>query len=384
MELSPQEEEYLEEIYFNPEHPGSFGGENKLYRVIKEEGRFPITHKKLRKWLSSQETYTLHKPARRKYSRRPIIVSGSSQQADADLVDMIKFSKYNNDTKFILVYIDVFSKKLWTEPLKSKSGKDVTEALRKIYKEGGRCERMRTDKGTEFLNKNVQTFLAENKVHHFVSQNPSIKASVAERSIKNLKKKIYKYMNQFQTYEYLTVLPKLTSAYNRTFHRSIGMSPAQVSKENESQVFATLYKKKARKLSQKKEMLKFKVGDWVRVSYLKDKFSREYYNSFSGEVYQIVSASLKQGRPSYQLQDYSGEILDGFFYPEEIQILHIPDNPTYRIERIVRSRTNKKNKKKEYLVKWLNWGERWNSWVSEEEIRDLPKPPSAPVTNQKD
>ena len=51
MELSPQEEEYLEEIYFNPEHPGSFGGENKLYRVIKEEGRFPITHKKLRKWL---------------------------------------------------------------------------------------------------------------------------------------------------------------------------------------------------------------------------------------------------------------------------------------------------------------------------------------------
>ena len=89
----------------------------------------------------------------------------------------------------------------------------------------------------------------------------------------------------------------------------------------------------------------------------------------------MVSASLRQGRPAYQLQDFNGEILEGYFYPEEIQLLHIPVNQTYRIEQVIRSRINKKNKKKEYLVKWLNWGERWNSWVSEDEIRDIPKPP---------
>ena len=372
MDLTPDEEKYLNSIYFDPSHPGSFGGEDKLYKTIKEEGRFRITHKKLRKWLSAQETYTLHRPARRNYSRRRIIVGSIGKQADADLIDIRSLSKFNDNYSFILLYIDIFSKYIWTQPLKTKSGAEVVEAFKKIYDDGGKCEKLRTDRGTEFLNQRLKSFLLKQDVHHFVSENPSTKANVAERAIKSIKLKLYKYMNQFQTFRYIDVLQKITRAYNETFHRSIQLRPSQVTKENQSQVWMTLYRKKP--VALKPEKLRIKVGDWVRVSNLKKVFDTEYHTRWSSEQYLVVASNLKQGRAAYTLQDFSGEVVSGTWYSNELQLISLPSDSTYKIERIIKSR-KLKGKPKQFLVKWLNWGKKWNSWVNEDDLMDLPKPP---------
>ena len=42
-------EKYLEKIYFNPEHPASFEGPLQLYKVVKEEGKFKISHSQIKK-----------------------------------------------------------------------------------------------------------------------------------------------------------------------------------------------------------------------------------------------------------------------------------------------------------------------------------------------
>ena len=39
-------DEYLESVYYNPKHPGSFGGVENLYRDVKQEGRFKLSRKK--------------------------------------------------------------------------------------------------------------------------------------------------------------------------------------------------------------------------------------------------------------------------------------------------------------------------------------------------
>ena len=44
--MTPEEQEYVEAMYTDPEHPASYSGLDKLYRVIKEDGRFRITRKK--------------------------------------------------------------------------------------------------------------------------------------------------------------------------------------------------------------------------------------------------------------------------------------------------------------------------------------------------
>ena len=372
MALTGEEEAYLNSIYWDPAHPGSFSGEDKLYRVIKNEGRFRITHKKLKKWLSSQEIYSVHRQARRHYSRRPVIVSAPGKQADADLMDMVSLAEYNQDVKFILLYIDDFSRYIWTFPLKSKTGAEVVKGFKQIYQDGGKCEKLRTDKGTEFLNKPLQLFLKKEKVHHFVSQNPSTKASIAERAIKTIKMKLYKYMNQFQTFNYLPALSKITAAYNNTYHRSIKMAPSQVSSENQSQVWATLHKRK--ESPYRPENAKIKVGDWVRVSFLNKVFDREYSERWTREVFQVVAASLKQGRAAYQLQDYAGDPISGTFYPEELQVVSDPKNAVYKIEKVIRTR-KLKNRPKEFLIKWVGWNSKFNSWVTEEDLREIPKPP---------
>ena len=51
-------EKYLEEIYFNPEHSASFEGPKRLYESVKNEGKFKISHSKIRKWIQKQESYS--------------------------------------------------------------------------------------------------------------------------------------------------------------------------------------------------------------------------------------------------------------------------------------------------------------------------------------
>ena len=54
----------LASVYLNPSHPASFGGLDAVYRALKEEGNSKISRKQVQNWLSQQDVYTLHKPAR--------------------------------------------------------------------------------------------------------------------------------------------------------------------------------------------------------------------------------------------------------------------------------------------------------------------------------
>ena len=215
----------------------------------------------------------------------------------------------------------------------------------------------------------MQNFFKKEGVHHFVTENQT-KASIGERSVKTIKMRLHKYMNQFQTFRYLEALPKITNSYNNSYHRSIKMKPNQVSPQNQSLVWATLHKSKQ---DLKRPRIKLKVGDWVRISFIKKTFDREYHEKWTGEIFKVTSAKFKQGKPVYTLEDYAGETITGTFYPEELQLIVVPEDAVYRIERIIRSR-KRRGHPKEYLVKWQNWPVRFNSWVTEDDLQNLPRP----------
>ena len=64
----------------------------------------------VKKWLESQDVYSLHKAVRRKFPRRRVVVSGTYTQLQADLIDVTPLKSYNKGNKFILTCVDVFSK----------------------------------------------------------------------------------------------------------------------------------------------------------------------------------------------------------------------------------------------------------------------------------
>ena len=131
---------------------------------------------------------------------------------------------------YVLLAIDIFSRYVWTVPLKDKSGNEVVHAFTKICKERV-PEVVPSDKGTEFLGHKVQNLFKSHLIHHFVTQN-EVKAKYAERAIKTIKGKICKYFTYKQSYCYIDALQDFTRAYNSSVHRSIKMAPAQVTMSN--------------------------------------------------------------------------------------------------------------------------------------------------------
>ena len=356
-------EKKLASVYLDPSHPASFAGVDAVYRVIKEQGETDISRKDVQDWLSQQDVYTLHKPARRRYKRSRVIVSGINAQFQADLADVQNLSRYNKGYKYLLTCIDVFSKHAWAVPLKTKTGQELVKAFQTILSSGRKPNKLQTDHWKEFVNEHFQKFLRDKNIHFFTT-NSGLKASVVERYNGTLKNKMYRYFTAKNTLRYIDVLPKLVSSYNKTYHRSIKMAPIQVTKKNEAKVWDILYGED----KQKRVRYKFAVGDRVRISKVKRMFEKSYLPNFTEEIFTIYKRMTRRV-PVYKLKDDAGEILERTFYEPELQKI-VKNDDVYRVEKILRKR--KRNGVVEYLVKWKGYEDpKFNSWVSERDISKL-------------
>ena len=170
----------LKKVYFDPSRVGSYGGVDALRRVTH------APRKIVARWLSEQDTYSLHKPARRRFKRRRVIVGGMNQQWQADLVDLRMLKDDNDGMTFLLTTIDVFSKRAKCIPIPSKSAASLVAALRIAFADDP-PQMLQTDRGMEFLNKSVQSLLRKRGVHHFSTHNAETKASIVERFNQTLK-----------------------------------------------------------------------------------------------------------------------------------------------------------------------------------------------------
>ena len=332
--MNAEQEEYLKAIYYDPSHPASYSGTDKLYREVKREGRYQIKRKLLKEWLTSQETYGLHNQARRRFKRPRVMVAGVGVQADSDLMDMTQLSVYNDNINYVLVVIDDFSRYVWTKPLKSKNGREVAKAFKDIFQDGFKTLKLRFDAGGEYTNQVVQKLFADRGIKHFTTFNET-KANIAERVIKTLKSKYFRYMTEHQTFRYIDILDDVTHGYNHSYHRTIKMRPVDVTRENQAQVRNNIY---GRYNGFKMKPFRYSIGDWVRISYLKRTFQREYSEKWSRELFKVVKRARMQGKPLYTLEDYAGDPVDGRFYDEELQAVKVGEHDVYKIEKVIRQR----------------------------------------------
>ena len=294
----------------------------------------------------------LHKPVRKKFEKRRVLVNGIDKIWAADLADMQAFSKFNRGIIYLLAVIDVFSKYGWLVPLKDKTGKSVAMALKTIFKER-RPEKMWVDKGKEFYNKDVKEL-----VELYSTENEE-KSSVVERWIRMMKERMWKYFTDNNTNRYVDVLPDLVKGYNNTRHSSIKMTPVEASREkNELRVWRTLYPDHLERCDINPE---FSVGDKVRISKKKKTFKKGYTTRWTEEIFTIVE--VKPTSPvTYKIADLNGEEIKGSFYEPELQKT---SQQLFRIEKVI------KRGKKKSLVKWKGYSDDFNSWVDNKDLVNL-------------
>ena len=113
---------------------------------------------------------------------------------------MTALSKENEGYRFLLLVIDTFSKYGYLIPLKDKKGETVADALKDIFKKR-KPEKLWTDKGREFYNKDVKDL-----VELYSTENEE-KSSIVERWVRTIKEKMWKYFTDNNTYKYIDVLP---------------------------------------------------------------------------------------------------------------------------------------------------------------------------------
>ena len=336
--------------YFDAERPASYQGSNTFARQFKG-----LNRERAKIWLSKQDAYNLHRPVVRKFKRAKITTTGPNEQFEADLIDLSNIKSHNKGNTFLLVVIDVFSRRASVCPLKSKQGRDVAAALELIFDKWTNPKYLRTDQGKEFKNAQVQKVLKDRKIKYFTTYGSEVKAAICERFNRTLLSKLFKYFTKNKTKTYLDVLPKLVKSYNDTYHASVGTAPNLVTKDNYEAVWLRLYNQP---VVYKKPQ--FSVGDHVRVSKARKTFDKGYLPRWSQELFKVHK--IKKTNPtSYILKDLQGEKIAGAFYERE---MIKAKKPTFwNIETILDTKKTKKGI--EYFVKWEGYPAKFNSWTTQ-------------------
>ena len=136
----------------------------------------------------------LHKPIIRKLEKRKVYSTFKDNIWGVNLADMQLLSKYNKGIRFLLCVIDIFSKYAWVVPLKDKKGISIVKAFQGILKQSNRKpNKIWVDKVSEFYNAYFKKWLRDNDTVMYSTHNEG-KSVVAERFIRTLKSKIYRYM----------------------------------------------------------------------------------------------------------------------------------------------------------------------------------------------
>jgi len=149
-----------------------------------------------------------------------------------------------------------------------------------------------------------------------------------ERVNRTLRDKLSRYFIYKNTYKYIDVLPKFVKEYNATVHSTTGMAPADVS---DTDVLTTWNKMsgkadKTRRLS----MLKFRVGQHVRISKEKMKFAKGGEQNYTTEIFKVSKVVHRTPRPVFELEDLRGQEIEGQFYSEELVPVRITNRPLIR------------------------------------------------------
>ncbi len=304
-------EKILNFTYNNPSSPAFMAGASAVYHEARKT--LPkLTLRDVKSYLTTQNTYTLHKPIRKRFPRNKVEAAGIDTDWQIDLIDLVPLKKYNRGNAYILTCIDVFSRFAWAEPIMNKKPATVLVAFKKILSSGRKPWRVCHDGGNEFKNV-MRQFLKDINIEAFVATSPDVKASNVERYNKTLKTRLWKFFTKEGTFTYLDILPKLVKSINNAVCRVTKMAPANVTAENEEEVRATINKRQP----PKPPKFQFKVGDKVRVTKEKTKLGKGYQANFTTEIF-TIDKRLNREPATYKLKANDGESISGVWFEPEL------------------------------------------------------------------
>ena len=207
-------------------------GAAKLKDAAKRQG-LNLTVKEVKEFVIAEAVAQVYQPAPR--SEGKITSPELNARWMCDLIDYKTRSPEKNDGyRLVLICIDVFSRFVYVEPLKTKEQEEVTQAFQRIQRAAqGRVVGKRrvipsnvtTDAGAEFKGPFSEYLEKQGISQEFKEAQNSM--AVVDAAIRTIKTSIAKEMVENESDSWVKALPNAVKAYNENSHTALMKSAPQ-------------------------------------------------------------------------------------------------------------------------------------------------------------
>jgi hypothetical protein len=357
----------LTTLFYKLKSPASYSGIQALYTEAKKHNP-KVTLKDVETFLHNERTWTLYKPARKRYKRLKTIPSGLNTDWQCDLCIFDDLKNQNDQYRYLLVCIDVLSRKIHVAPAKTKRSEDMIDAFNRVFaKSQALPHKLYSDSGVEFQAKKMLEYFQQKQILKRVMFSPHLHAGVVERANKTIKLRLYKYFSQNNTTRWVEAVQKIVDGINNSVNRTIGMTPNQVTYENAQSLWQRLYKQEENGEEKHQLQNKFARGDIVRIAKEKGTFGRSFHPNYTDELFRITKVN-PTNPPSYRIEDLEGNKISGIFYAPDLVKTTL--DTTHRIAEVLRTR--KRKGVVEHFVRWVGYSDKYNSWIKDSDLVTTP------------
>lgn len=281
-------DDIISNIYYDPAE--GFGSAKDVRKRAKEEDP-TITIQDVRAFLKKQP----NKQIRKHRGYNSYTAPFARYQYQIDIMDMVPLTKdsekkpgkeikvvKNNQPRYGLVVIDIFSKLANVVPMKNKDGESVLKGLKESFEKMGFPMSIYSDDDGAFKSV-VKDFFQEEGINHITTLTH---ANVAERFIRTIKNMVHDRV-RFNRGSWTEMVKFAVDKYNKTVHSSTKEKPIEAHKDdNHADVKVNLYSRE--KNNRKYDTIS--VGDTVKIfSKGRGNYTdrKEYLSKWSEQNYRV-------------------------------------------------------------------------------------------------
>ena len=334
--MSESKPQRIRKLFSDP----NFGliGRAAFQKKLRTKGIF-ISSKELNEILDTVDSSQLFlRPKKQEYNAITETDVGDGYQAD--LLSFESLGSRNKNFNWILSCVDIYSRRAWAIPVKTKSGTSVSGGLKTIFKDGI-PKRLTTDNGKEFLNSSVQALLKKHKIQHYLNEPGSHEIlGIIERFNRTLRQRINRNFERIGKLRWIDDISSLVDNYNNTFHTGFKAIPMDVwnRKDDNNQKV-------------KRYAMTLPSGTKVRLLNKSGIFDKGTNAKWSSTIYEIVE---REGFKYVAKNIKNGNLLKSRYRKKEVLPVsekvyqkQVEKNKAEEKGKVEKSRENSKNRKQQ-------------------------------------
>jgi len=285
----------LSDLYYE-----NFYNLNRLIKESKNQG-IELTNKKIKEWYESQLSNQIYKQKPKKEIIYHPITMYKVGGLQIDLLDIHQFARENNGFKWIFNIVDIFSRYVWSFPLKDKKPRSVEPNLKMVFDEireyyPKQKIYLESDDGNEY--KGIVDILCKKyEVTRFIKDpNNKRMTSIVERYHQTLLNKFKKLFIARKSKKWIDKLTFFTNQHNKQLNNAVNRKPISIFKNKEFPLeFIDLDKPKI------KIPDSIKVGDYVRLINKSKQFEKKTLSEKTSRVLYTINKII--GGDKYELMN---------------------------------------------------------------------------------